>query len=206
MATSTSRHLGGTLFNLPENSKQPAHVREAFEKLEKLDDARVKAWAEVEVATSTRMNAQAADEARLATIYGTDPGASDVNPTQLHDDAVKTEAAAFARVRGLDEACRRAVVDVRAAIDTDRDVWAKSSAANAAKGITKLTTALKLAETAQAELRDSIGVLGMLRGINGHEGIAVAIGPGSHYFDLNDAVTSLRNAVVEASRELGELK
>lgn len=199
--------IGHTIINLPELDQIPVpKTRAALEKALEIHALAVRAEQDHYAASDARMNAFAKDQERLGRIFADNPTATEVNPNELQDVAQRAEAEAMSRRAGLETAELHAVQELRTAIDAEADVWAKISAANARKGLTKLTTATKLAEAARAELADSIGVLGLLAGETGSTGIAVAQNAGGHTFDINPAIDHLRNAIVEASRELEEWK
>lgn len=200
------QHIGNTQINLPDFDRIPVpKTKAALQKAEDLRRALAQARLDQEAATAARFASYGADQERLGRLFAADPAAADVIPTEIQDATANAEKAALSRTGGLEAACVTAVAELRAAIEEEREVWKKIAVANASKGLTKLTTATRMAEAARQELLDSIGILGMFAGYSGAS-IAVAQSAGGHTFDINPGIEHLRDAIVEASRELGELK
>lgn len=204
--------IDGITVNLPDPESIPVpETRKALEHALVIVAARQKAQRDRDSADDAVRDAGNVDRARLGEQYFADPDHHDANPSAAVEAARKELDDAQGRLNGLLDAERLSLIALREAMNAEGDAWAKIARTDAAKAVTKLNTAAKMAGQARAELESTIGVLGLLRSrelvrAEGGEGLLSVMPKANGYaFELNPAVEGLHTALVSATNELSDL-
>lgn len=97
--------------------------------------------------------------------------------------------------------------DVRTAVLSEREAWATQVHADAELAIAKLAHAIDLAEEARDDLRDAVGVAGMLSRLADDPSapLVVVERPYGYRFDLAPAIRGLLEALAAVSDEIATL-
>lgn len=201
-----NERIDGRLIALPRQISQP-DIAAALDQLAALGEARreaIKARDNASAALAKAMTHEADDIAK-AMFDDLTFVPEGVAETTL--DAQAAARMAQTRLDGIVRARRLAVAELEAAVEANGGKWAKKAHEQAAKAVLTLTTALDMATTAKAELDAAVGVLVMLkrREVGLEPNLHLAIGAGRHMLPLELAIEPLREALVEASRELDAL-
>lgn len=208
MTTKTihTERIDGRLVGLPVDIEQP-DIKAALDKLIKLSAARIEAREVREQATSKLRDAltNEADDIAQALLADTSFTPEGVAESTL--SAQHVARTAQTRLDGIVAARRLAVDDLEAAIAEHSSEWRAALKARADRAVSTLTTAVRAAERAKAELGEAVGVLVMLRRReDGAEpALNLAMGQGRHTLPLDLALSPLRDALTEAVREVEAL-
>jgi len=172
-------------------------LRNALAKRQELDDRLIVA----ENAERVRMG-----EAYAAGEYE-DPDNMGDEVAELRTKLAKVQT----RIDGLEAGKVPAANAVRDAVAEESGAWAKIARQDAAKALTKLTTAVRMAEDAKLQLDATVGILGTLRAFNA-EREAGGIGQLVHHikaygyvFSVAPGIEALREGIGQAAAELKEL-
>jgi len=200
-----SLHIAHEVVGLPPLEKIPTPAtRAALEKAIDIVDKRKAAHRERDFTMSEVRRLERAEPMRRgrAIADGVDPGESPVAAAEA------AEKKAQADLNDLIEAEKFVLVELRAAMVADRDVWSVSAAADAQKALIKLATAVRMASEARNDLHDSIGILGMHRGHERSGGgpLAMRHPRESSHFDIDAGIEGLRLGLSGATHELAALK
>lgn len=201
-----NERIDGRHVALPRQIAQP-EIAEALAKLEALSEARREAFHVRDSASAALAKAMTNEGDDIAKAMLDDLSFMPEGVAETTLEAQTVARTAQTRLDGIVRARRLAVDELEAAVEANAGKWSKKVHAQAAKAVLTLTTALDMATTAKAELDAAVGVLVLLkrREVGDEPNLNLAIGAGRHALPLELAIEPLRQAVVEASREVDGL-
>lgn len=191
--------IANNLVGLPrgEGRIPTPKVRAAFEHALKLKATLGEAMRERDAAAAAVTNVANAERIRLGDLYDADPDYHDDNLGEAVEEAQRQKRKSQERVDALVLAEQKAVVALREAITDERDLWQTIARADAKKALTKLATAVRMAEGARDDLAATLGVLRILE-TPGQ--LTPTLVPGG--YDLAPPIGGLREALAKATHEL----
>lgn len=198
-----NERIDGRHVALPREIAQP-EIQAALDKLEALSEARREAFTVRDNASAALAKAMTNEADDIAQAMFDDLSFVPEGVAESTLEAQAVARTAQTRLDGIVRARRLAADDLEAVVAEHGATWGKKAHAQAARAVLTLTTALNMAESAKTELDAAVGVLVLLkrREAGDEPHLNLAIGAGRHALPLELAIEPLRDAVVEASREV----
>ena len=196
-----SYFTAGQRINLPDAGHTTPKIEEAIASLDQIDADVTASAARVDATESASVSADRDEVHRRAVAYAAtgDYADGDSPVERLKAEAVQARADYVALRAARDMRARR----VFEAINAEAPAWAQASRASAKKRLLRLTTALRSLEPIVEGLKEDIGVLNMLQGLQDGQGrYTLTWGRGSHIFSSNAALEGLRSTIADAAAEL----
>lgn len=187
---------------LPSPERIPVpRTRDALERALAAKKKTAEAFRERDAADAAARGAANVERARLSERYADDDDV-DVDDDELGEvvfearrQAEKAQLKLTARL-DRERAAYGALVE---AITAERDAWATIARADAKKALTRLATAVRMAEGARDDLEATLGVL---RTVETPGKLTPSLVPDSYTIPIVSGVTGLRDALAKATHEL----
>lgn len=201
-----NERIDGRHVALPRHIDQP-DIQAALDKLEALSEARRDAFKVRDSASAALARTMTNEAEDIAKAMLDDLSFVPEGVAEATLEAQTVARTAQTRLDGIVRARRLATDELELAVEAHGAKWGKKAHEQAAKAVLTLTTALSMAEKAKGELDAAVGVLVLLkrREDGDQPNLNLAIGAGRHALPLELALEPLRQAVVEASREVEAL-